>query len=400
MSHADVPSHGIIFHVICRYVLSHNIFHVMSRRVPSHGIIFHVTCRYVLSHDNIFYGIIFHVTCRYVLPHDKKIHITVRCVLSYNIFHVTCRYVLSHDNILHVTFRSGYRWLASWRWVWLSWSPSVCLRQLALNTDLSRVFSLSSCSVRSDLIAISVPFSLLLLLSLVKNKYIGVGQRGWIGNWLLTPTQPWRLCQDDSKPGAQCLSSNDSFNFPLGLIKYVVVVVAVVGYKYGHVHLPCMHVSGWTTQLRSCVNKKRLRISTLYARIGWTTELRNSAKRKRSRTSTLYAHIGWTTELRKCVKRKRSRTSTLYARIGWTTELRNCVNREVVGLVSHSVSHSSPSLIGLTVYVGVKHHERRRGFHAELRSCLNREVGLGPHFLSHSSPVPNKPYCFCARKAP
>ena len=330
MSHADVPSHGIIVHVICRYVLSHsNIFHVMSRRVPSHGIIFHVTCRYVLSHDNIFYdiifhvtcryvlshdnifyGIIFHVTCRYVLPHDKSFHFTVRCVLSDNIFHVTCRYVLPHDNIFYVPFRSGYRWLASWRWVWLSWSPSVCLRQLALNTDLSRVFSLSSCSVRSDLIAISVPFSLLLLLSVVKNKYIGVGQRGWLDNLLLTPTQPWWLCQDDSKPGAQCLciSSNDSLNFPLGLIKYVVVV----GYKYCHVHLPCIHVLGWTTQLRNCVNRKRsVHLPCIHV-LGWTTQLRNCVNRKRSRTSALYTRIGWTTQFRNCVNRKRSRTSALY----------------------------------------------------------------------------------------
>ena len=27
----------------------------------------------------------------------------------------------------------------------------------------------------------------------------------------------------------------------------------------------------------------------------------------------------------------------------------------------------------------------------ELRSCVNREVGLGTHSLSHSSPVHNKP---------
>ena len=343
MSHADVPSHGIIVHVICRYVLSHsNIFHVMSRRVPSHGIIFHVTCRYVLSHDNIFYdiifhvtcryvlshdnifyGIIFHVTCRYVLPHDKSFHFTVRCVLSDNIFHVTCRYVLPHDNIFYVPFRSGYRWLASWRWVWLSWSPSVCLRQLALNTDLSRVFSLSSCSVRSDLIAISVPFSLLLLLSVVKNKYIGVGQRGWLDNLLLTPTQPWWLCQDDSKPGAQCLciSSNDSLNFPLGLIKYVVVV----GYKYCHVHLPCIHVLGWTTQLRNCVNTVHLPCIHV---LGWTTQLRNCVNRKRSVHLPCIHVLGWTTQLRNCVNRKRSRTSALYTRIGWTTQLKNCVNRK------------------------------------------------------------------------
>ena len=33
-------------------------------------------------------------------------------------------------------------------------------------------------------------------------------------------------------------------------------------------------------------------------------------------------------------------------------------------------------------------------------SCVNREVGLGCHSLSHSSPVPNKPHGFCRRKAP
>ena len=34
----------------------------------------------------------------------------------------------------------------------------------------------------------------------------------------------------------------------------------------------------------------------------------------------------------------------------------------------------------------------------ELRSCANGEVGLGSHSLSHSFPVPNKPYGFCERK--
>ena len=38
------------------------------------------------------------------------------------------------------------------------------------------------------------------------------------------------------------------------------------------------------------------------------------------------------------------------------------------------------------------------GLASELRSCVNREVGLGSHSLSHSSPVPNKPYGFCERK--
>ena len=37
---------------------------------------------------------------------------------------------------------------------------------------------------------------------------------------------------------------------------------------------------------------------------------------------------------------------------------------------------------------------------SELRSCVNGELGLGSHSLSHSSPVPNKPYGFCGRKAP
>ena len=31
---------------------------------------------------------------------------------------------------------------------------------------------------------------------------------------------------------------------------------------------------------------------------------------------------------------------------------------------------------------------------------VNREVGLGSHSPSHSSPIPNKPYSFCGRKAP
>ena len=31
---------------------------------------------------------------------------------------------------------------------------------------------------------------------------------------------------------------------------------------------------------------------------------------------------------------------------------------------------------------------------SELRDCVNREVGVGSHSLSHSSPVSNKPYCF------
>ena len=37
---------------------------------------------------------------------------------------------------------------------------------------------------------------------------------------------------------------------------------------------------------------------------------------------------------------------------------------------------------------------------SELRSCVNREVGLGSHSLSYSSPVPHKSYGFCGRKTP
>ena len=37
---------------------------------------------------------------------------------------------------------------------------------------------------------------------------------------------------------------------------------------------------------------------------------------------------------------------------------------------------------------------------SEFRSRVNREVGMGSHSLSHSSPVPKKPYDFHGRKAP
>jgi len=37
---------------------------------------------------------------------------------------------------------------------------------------------------------------------------------------------------------------------------------------------------------------------------------------------------------------------------------------------------------------------------AELRSCVNKEMGLGYHSLPHSFFVPNKPYGFRERKAP
>ena len=37
-------------------------------------------------------------------------------------------------------------------------------------------------------------------------------------------------------------------------------------------------------------------------------------------------------------------------------------------------------------------------FFSELRSCVNREVGLGSHNLSQTSPIPNKLNGFCGRK--
>ena len=45
-----------------------------------------------------------------------------------------------------------------------------------------------------------------------------------------------------------------------------------------------------------------------------------------------------------------------------------------------------PSLINHKVSVDVKHRERRRYSNSpELRSCVNREVGLGSHSLSQIS---------------
>ena len=72
-----------------------------------------------------------------------------------------------------------------------------------------------------------------------------------------------------------------------------------------------------------------------------------------------------------------------------TSGLRSCVKVEVATL-------GSPSPISLMVFVDVKHHERR-SLTSEIRSCVNREVGLGSYSISHSSPVPNKPYVllFC-----
>ena len=44
-------------------------------------------------------------------------------------------------------------------------------------------------------------------------------------------------------------------------------------------------------------------------------------------------------------------------------------------------------------YQTIKEREREREDKnmSRLRSCVNREVGLGSHSLSHSSPVHNKP---------
>ena len=49
--------------------------------------------------------------------------------------------------------------------------------------------------------------------------------------------------------------------------------------------------------------------------------------------------------------------------------------------------------------MGVKRTGRQfRASVSELRSCVNREVGLGFHSLSPYSPVPQKPHGFCRRK--
>ena len=48
-----------------------------------------------------------------------------------------------------------------------------------------------------------------------------------------------------------------------------------------------------------------------------------------------------------------------------------------------------PSPISRTVSVDVKYHERRRQLKTtEPWSCVNREVNLGSHSLTHSSPSP------------
>ena len=69
----------------------------------------------------------------------------------------------------------------------------------------------------------------------------------------------------------------------------------------------------------------------------------------------------------------------------------NCVNREV-GLGSHFLSHSSP-VPNKPCGLSGRKAPGKKTTATELRSCVNMEVvGQGSHFLSQSSPIPNKPY--------
>ena len=86
----------------------------------------------------------------------------------------------------------------------------------------------------------------------------------------------------------------------------------------------------------------------------------------------------------------------LYANLLQSSGAVGCVNR-VVGLVSHSLSHSFPVPNKPYGFCG---REARRTVLTELGSCVNREVGLGSYSLSRSSPAPNKSYGFCGRNAP
>ena len=56
------------------------------------------------------------------------------------------------------------------------------------------------------------------------------------------------------------------------------------------------------------------------------------------------------------------------------------MNREEVGLGSHSPSRSSPVPDKPYGFSGFHKTEKEV---SELRSCVNREVGLGSHFPSH-----------------
>ena len=49
--------------------------------------------------------------------------------------------------------------------------------------------------------------------------------------------------------------------------------------------------------------------------------------------------------------------------------------------------------------LGTVLNDRRSALVSELRSCVNRELGLGCHSLFHFPPVPNKSDGFCGRKA-
>ena len=51
--------------------------------------------------------------------------------------------------------------------------------------------------------------------------------------------------------------------------------------------------------------------------------------------------------------------------------------------------------IELAALVDIIMSSADRSTRSELRSCVNRDVGLGCHFLSHSFPVPNNPHGFC-----
>ena len=59
----------------------------------------------------------------------------------------------------------------------------------------------------------------------------------------------------------------------------------------------------------------------------------------------------------------------------------------------------SPSLTSLMISVDVKHPVYLLKRYTELRSCVNREAGLGSRSLSYAFPVPVKPFGLCGRKA-
>ena len=83
------------------------------------------------------------------------------------------------------------------------------------------------------------------------------------------------------------------------------------------------------------------------------------------------------------------------------SELKSRVNMEVA-LDSHSLSRSSrPSLISPTVSVDVQHHERRKPLcHIPEAVWTGRSVWTLTAYPIYFSPIPDKPYGFCGRKAP